>query len=108
MAWKPPRYRTFNGVPHTRIRSGAYRRIHQIVDGVLDGAAQIKTWRKWKWVKGPRKRTRQAAKTQKPPALLTPKVEVQTRPRGYEIIVWTYKYHILKQHAAVPQKSGRA
>jgi hypothetical protein len=105
MAWKPPRYKTINGVPHIRIRSGAYRPIHQIVGGLLDGAVEIKTRRKWKWLKGPRKKPkRRAAKAQKPPALPAPKVEVQTRLRGYEIIVWTRKYQVLKQCAAVPQK----
>jgi hypothetical protein len=63
---KLPRYKAINGVPHIRIRSGAYRRIHGIVGGILDGAVQIKTRRKWKWLKGPRRTThphRQIGKT---------------------------------------------
>jgi hypothetical protein len=40
------------------------------------------------------------------PCLPVPKVEVPTRPHGHEIIVWTDKYRVLKQCAAVPQERG--
>jgi hypothetical protein len=80
--------------------------LHEIVGALLDGAVQIKTRRKWKWLKGPRKRPRRAVNAKKAPALPVPKVKVPTRPHGHEIIVWTNKYRVLKQCAAMPQKRG--
>jgi hypothetical protein len=87
-----------------RIRSGAYRRIHEIVGGIPDGAVQIKTRRKWKWLKGPRKRARRAVANLKPAALPAQTIAAQRQPPGHEIIVWTDKYRTLKRYAAGPQK----
>lgn len=100
------RFKTINGVPHIRTRTGAYRQIREIIGGMLDGAVQIRTRRKWKWMKGPRKRARRPVTTQKPSALPALTIAAQSRPPGYEIIVWTDKYRVLKQYAAAPQNRG--
>jgi hypothetical protein len=45
------------------------KRLHEIVGDLLDGAVQIKTRWKWKWLKGPRKRPRRAVNAQEATAL---------------------------------------
>jgi hypothetical protein len=74
------------------------------VGGILDGAVQIKTRRKWKWLMGPRKRARRAVANLKPAALPAQTIAVQRQPPGHEIIVWTDKYRISKQYAAGRRK----
>jgi hypothetical protein len=117
---KLPRFIRRGSSKFIRTRTGSYRQIREIIGGELDGAVQIKTRKRWKWLRGPRKRISSVphegigvvpcnlphedsrANVNGGPEA-TPREETQTqtiRPitlRGYEIVVWTNKYRGLRE-----------